>query len=101
MKTKSRLPVLAASAVLMLAMLACQFGSVPAPQAGAPEAPVTNSQPPISVQAPVNPAAAQDAFVALYQRVIPGVVIIKVASAQGSALGSGFVYDTAGHVVTN
>ncbi len=102
MITKRNLPVLAAVAGTMLAMLACQLAA-PAPSAAAPQAaaPVTNSEPPISVQAPLNPAAAQDAFVALYQRVIPGVVIIKVSSQQGEALGAGFVYDTDGHAVTN
>jgi S1-C subfamily serine protease len=103
MKTKRALPVMAAAAVVTLATLACQF-AVPSPTATVPPLStpaVISSQPPISVQAPVNPDASQDAFVALYQQVIPGVVIIKVSSQQGEALGSGFVYDTAGHVVTN
>ena len=103
MKNKRTLPVMAAVVSVMLATLACQFAS-PTPFVSQPSqtaAPVINNQPPLSVQAPVNPDASQDAFVALYQRVIPGVVIIKVSSAQGEAMGSGFVYDTAGHVVTN
>jgi 2-alkenal reductase len=37
----------------------------------------------------------------LYQQTMPGVVSIQVTTAQGSGLGSGFVYDTAGHVITN
>jgi 2-alkenal reductase len=37
----------------------------------------------------------------LYQQVIPGVVSIQVSTSQGDGLGSGFVYDTAGHVITN
>ncbi|HEX9116439.1 MAG TPA: trypsin-like peptidase domain-containing protein, partial [Anaerolineae bacterium] len=104
MNTKRTLPVLAAVAVVTLAMMACQFAS-PAAQSvqppQAPSAPVTNSQPPISVQAPVNPDASQDAFIALYRHVINGVVIIKVESSQGEAMGAGFAYDTAGHIVTN
>jgi 2-alkenal reductase len=87
--------------VLVLAALACQFGGVAQgidmPQ---PLAPV-GSQPPINVNAPNNPLAAEDSFVALYQRVSPGVVIIKVTGSGGEALGAGFVYDSAGHVVTN
>src|SRR5512140_2622002 len=102
MKTNRTLPVMAPVAGVTLATLACQFASaVPTlsqPQAAAPE---INTEPPLSVQAPVNPLAAQDAFLALYQRVSPGVVIIQASSAQGEAMGSGFVYDTAGHVVTN
>ena len=37
----------------------------------------------------------------LYQQTIPGVVTIQVTLSQGSALGTGFVYDTQGHIVTN
>ncbi|MGE5072814.1 MAG: S1C family serine protease [Anaerolineae bacterium] len=103
MNTRRTLPVMAAIAVLTITTLACQFGApVQGPSAGQqPPAPTINSQPPIAVQAPVNPAASQDAFTALYQQVIPGVVVIKVSGPQGEALGAGFVYDTGGHVVTN
>jgi putative serine protease PepD len=38
---------------------------------------------------------------ALYDRVHQGVVTIKVTTPQGQALGSGFVIDSAGHIVTN
>jgi S1-C subfamily serine protease len=103
MKNKRGLLV---GAVLALSMLACQFSSgIPittAPQSSAPQSSSsTSGQPPLSVQSPVNPAAAQDAFVALYQHVSAGVAIIKVTNSQGAALGSGFTYDSAGHVVTN
>ncbi len=107
MNVKRNLPVMTAAVLIAFTALACQFAAplqVPTlpPQAASQSVPpVANNQPPLSVQAPVNPAADQDAFVALYQRVISGVVIIKVTSQQGEALGSGFVYDTAGHVVTN
>jgi 2-alkenal reductase len=90
---------LVVTAALAFAMLACQVGGAPALTIPA-AAPAAN-QPPISVQAAVNPLAAQDSFVALYQRVNPGVVIIKVTGPQGAALGAGFVYDGDGHVVTN
>ena len=53
------------------------------------------------MQAPNNPAAQQDALEALYQQIIPGVVTVQVTLSQGSALGTGFVYDTQGHIVTN
>ncbi len=43
----------------------------------------------------------QDALVSLYQNVSPGVVSIQVVSDAGSSLGSGFVVDEAGHIVTN
>jgi 2-alkenal reductase len=80
--------------------LACQFGSAPVSDVPQVSDPPTG-RPPISVNAPVNPLAAQDSFVALYERLSPGVVIIKAAGPDGAALGAGFVYDSAGHVVTN
>jgi putative serine protease PepD len=54
---------------------------------------VTDSQP-----------AANDSALsvsALYDRVHEGVVTIKVTTPQGQALGSGFVIDSEGHIVTN
>jgi S1-C subfamily serine protease len=42
-----------------------------------------------------------DALASLYERVSPGVVAIRVLSDQGEGLGSGFVIDTQGHIVTN
>ncbi len=102
MKTKRTLPVAVAAVFVTMATLACQFASAVPTVIQSPVAvPEINTQPPLSVQSPDNPVAAQDAFIALYQRVIPGVVIIRVSSSQGEAMGSGFVYDTGGHVVTN
>jgi 2-alkenal reductase len=43
----------------------------------------------------------QDALVSLYQNVSPGVVSIQVVTDSGSSLGSGFVVDKDGHIVTN
>lgn len=96
MKAKRILIVFTA---LVVSALACQVAST-VPLITAPQSSVGN-QAPISVQAPLNPIAAQDAFVALYQQVSPGVVAIRVSGPQGAGLGSGFVYDTAGHIVTN
>ncbi len=52
---------------------------------------------------PELPATPQEELlVNLYERVNPGVVSIQVLSSQGSnGLGSGFVVDHQGHVVTN
>lgn len=43
----------------------------------------------------------QDTLVELYDRVSRGVVSIQVYSEMGSGLGSGFVIDKEGHIVTN
>ncbi|MEJ5202721.1 MAG: trypsin-like peptidase domain-containing protein [Anaerolineales bacterium] len=43
----------------------------------------------------------EDLLAALYERVSPGVVAIQTLSDVGGGLGSGFVYDHEGHIVTN
>jgi len=58
-------------------------------------------QPTLSDSAIQLPPSSQNELVSLYQRVSPGVVSISVSTDQGNALGSGFVYDGQGHVVTN
>lgn len=100
MKTKR---ILIGFTVLMLAALACQFGSAPitSSQPGATQSSAPTQQAPLQVQAPNNPATQQDALEALYQQIIPGVVTVQVTLSQGSTLGTGFVYDTQGHIVTN
>jgi len=40
-------------------------------------------------------------YTALYERTIPSVVMIRVDTPSGVVEGSGFVYDTSGHLVTN
>lgn len=87
--------VLFAVSVLMVSMLACQmtgFSTSPQPT------PVLHTQ----TTAPIlptaaNPAEMETTLEALYQQVLPGVVAIQT----GSSLGSGFVFDQEGHVVTN
>ncbi len=44
---------------------------------------------------------SEQRLIALYHRVSPGVVAIRTTSAMGAGLGSGFVYDTEGHIITN
>jgi S1-C subfamily serine protease len=89
---------------LLLTTIACGF--------------FTNTQVQIPQDDPENPPAALqtaesskpvivdmvdqgDQFVQLYQKVNPGVVAIRVLSEEGGGLGSGFVIDMEGHVVTN
>lgn len=44
---------------------------------------------------------SQDTLVALFERVNPGVVAIRVLTEAGDGLGSGIVIDVEGHIVTN
>jgi len=87
--------VLFAVSVLMVSMLACQmtgFSTSPQPT------PVLHTQATVpALPTPVDASEMQTTLEALYQQVLPGVVAIKT----GSAEGSGFVFDSEGHVVTN
>jgi len=92
--------------VLALASLACQaaaplVGSAPEPTALASAAlPALDVTPLAPVSVP-NLTGQQETLVGLYTRVYPGVVSIRVATASGGSQGSGFVFDTDGHIVTN
>jgi len=87
--------VLFAILVLMVSMLACQitgFSNPPQPT------PVLHTQSTAPVlPTPADPSEMGTTLEALYQQVLPGVVAIQT----GSSLGSGFVFDNEGHVVTN
>ena len=48
-----------------------------------------------------NEVLLEDALIALYENVSPGVVSIQVYTQTGSGVGSGFVVDKDGHIVTN
>ncbi|MEK7276757.1 MAG: trypsin-like peptidase domain-containing protein [Chloroflexota bacterium] len=93
---------------LLLAALACvsaPFGATPPPTATPAVIVVTATPGPVVESAPLvvlDPAAEQQLYIDLYNRVNPAVVAIRVAdSAGGESLGSGFVIDAEGHVVTN
>lgn len=112
MKTRRSHFILAAISVLVLAALACSVSLPDASQAledfadqvqnqieevQAPEGVSVN--PPVQVSSDL--LSQQDALVSLYETVSPGVVSIDVATAQGGAQGSGFVYDSEGRIITN
>jgi 2-alkenal reductase len=85
-----------AFAFLLAAMLACQS----LPLSGAQQQPIlptVQSTPPVVNSNAANPVAQQDALVTLYERVSPGTVAIITDQGQGS----GFVYDSNGHIITN
>lgn len=79
---------------------------------GAPTTTRVTPPPPTSpiIVATATPLAAQDyealeleeqLLVNLFERVSPSVVHVQVTTATGAGSGSGFFYDTAGHIVTN
>ena len=85
--------------VLVLVALACSMSTLPA----ASVTPVAVLAEPAQVSGPdaVEVAQSQETLVALFQRVNPGVVAIKTVGTEAGSLGSGFVYDTQGHIITN
>ena len=47
------------------------------------------------------PIERQNVLVDIYEKANPGVVAIQVLTESGSGLGSGFVFDNEGHIITN
>ena len=89
--------------ILVLVSLACQL-STALPNRREQQQPVIVVTPPSQVALPQeNPDLEyQDTLLTtLYEQVHPGIVSIQVLSENGGSLGSGFVFDSEGHVVTN
>src|SRR5512146_941502 len=88
--------VLFVVSVLMISMLACQVTGL---QPIAPPAtPVLKLEAtPPALPTPEDSTQVETTLEALYQQVLPGVVAINT----GNSLGSGFVFDKEGHIVTN
>ncbi len=97
--TQNRI-LLAVSLLVFFTLIACQALSQPALVAAVPTPPNPPTQNVLPVVAP-DLISQQDALVELYGRVSPGVVAIQVLTQNGDSLGSGFVYDKDGHIVTN
>ncbi len=87
--------VLVVISILVLASLACQMSGLPNLMQPTPR-PTLPVAVPVLPNAP-DPAASDNALVVMYSQVLPGVVSIST----GQALGSGFVFDSNGHIVTN
>ncbi|RPJ21953.1 MAG: hypothetical protein EHM33_24795, partial [Chloroflexi bacterium] len=87
--------VLFVISVLMISTLACQMTGIPAVAQPTPVLQVQATPPALPTAA--DPAEAGSTLEALYQEVLPGVVSIRT----NGSLGSGFVFDSEGHVVTN
>jgi 2-alkenal reductase len=88
--------VLVVLSILVLASLACQMTGLPA-LAQPTLAPVVPAQAPVLPDSVVDAAQSNERLVALYAQVLPGVVSISTGNSQGS----GFVFDTNGHIITN
>ena len=112
MKTQRNRSFVAVISVLMLAALAC--GSIQLPDASqalqefsdqiqnqVEDMELPQVQPNSEIQVSSDMLSQQEALTSLYKAVSPGVVSIAVAAEGGSGQGSGFVYDTQGHIVTN
>jgi 2-alkenal reductase len=82
--------------VVMFSLVACEVTLGPTQ---------TTVAPPTVTPAPTAPnsnlSLQQDLLVNLFKHVNPGVVGIIVTTAQGTGFGTGFVYDTEGHIITN
>lgn len=94
---------LIAPLVLLLTGLACSLSLAPTPPPAVVIPSPFPTPPPAStlVVASVATTSEEQLLIDLYRRVNPSVVSINVDTGQGAASGSGFVYDTEGHIVTN
>ncbi len=96
MKSHSRKVTIFLS-VLVFASFAC---GVFTPANPAPTLSATPQQPETSGGAAA-PVSQEDKFVQIYAQASPGVVSIRVYGADEDGLGSGFVIDQEGHILTN
>jgi len=109
--------------LLLVVSLACQFSmnmpnisatftaptesSIPGPTGVAPEITLVPTsilptlQPTPLLSTVNNQSGNDERLSTIYERVSPGVVAIQVTTQDGAGLGSGFVYDQQGDIVTN
>lgn len=93
--------VLVVLSILVLASLACQMTGIPA-LAQPTLAPVPPADSPVLPASVTDAAQSNERLVALYAQVLPGVVsITSVVNNTNVSQGSGFVFDSNGHVITN
>jgi 2-alkenal reductase len=104
-----------AMVLLVFSGVACRVSSsnLPGLTTQKPTESATAPEPQQEQQAPapqINPGAllpngnseqTQDMLINLYEKVNPGVVAIQTTTSSGGGLGSGFVFDKKGHIVTN
>lgn len=90
--------------ILVLASLACQyaslpFGKTPTPFVNAFQTAVPTAIPPLISTGSLNDE--QEVMTSLYAHVSPGIVSIQVFGATSGSLGTGFVYNDEGYIITN
>jgi S1-C subfamily serine protease len=95
--------MLVLSFLVIFAMACSNTFLVSTPNSGATSAPAASVAPlPVSVSQPASGGGTDSAIPALFQQVNPGVVAVYAYKDDGSGgLGTGFVVDTEGHIVTN
>ncbi len=101
---KRTAPMLMFVGILIVSALACQLSPVSTNQLTQNTPSAAQSQPQVVTVIPQslpNLVDQEKTLTALYERVSPGVVSIQVLSDSGAGQGSGFVYDTEGHIITN
>ncbi|MCJ7714962.1 MAG: trypsin-like peptidase domain-containing protein [Anaerolineales bacterium] len=92
---KNRSALLLVVALLVLSALACSIN---------PQAWFSLSAEPIQqeIVTTISTVTLEDGDLpALYQEINPGVVAIRALTEEGGGLGTGFVWDAEGHIVTN
>ena len=111
MKRESKLLMLIS--LLTILTFACQILTNLPDQVARPDVPAITSVPIIveptsepsqTSDAPIalEPTASQDVLIRLFENINPGVVAIQVLTqSNGGGLGSGFVIDKEGHILTN
>lgn len=90
--------------VLYFSIVACQTISLlPRNPSPAVDPSLTLATPSLTAQNPVIPdiVSVEDTLTNLYEQASPGVVSIRVLTEFGDGLGSGFVIDKEGHILTN
>jgi S1-C subfamily serine protease len=97
---KRSIKLLLVGIAVLFPLLACQISAGNTLQPEATLNPAPTVQPVQQVAVP-NLVSQQDALISLYEKVSPGIVTILVLTQEGEGLGSGFVYDKEGHIVTN
>jgi S1-C subfamily serine protease len=103
MKINNRRPVqISVIAIAAIILAACQpFAGLAFPKADLAQVLPTQQNQTGAVLPSLPPAAQQTNLASLYEQVNPGVVAIQTLTEQGGGLGSGFVYDLDGHIITN